>query len=305
MGGDEYYTFGWHGISFEVPLAWELGKETGTRANGYVRLDDLYFPRVEVTWKKPSKKYRLDAIYDNYIRNLRKRVRKRRGVSVEVEELPSRFASPRSDKEMVFFRWGSRFPVYEAVSFCRECYRLVFLRYISEEDAAPVAKARRLFGSLEDHSPDGMERWAFLGLDVDMPASFSLENTVLNAGFIRLDFSDGDDAAAVVMVSMACQLLEKRSLADLLRFYFKRDFRRYPEVNVRRCDVKGHEGYELEAVPGKKRGVFGSLFPEQGITRVRGWVCPERNKIFAWKAYSRDRESVDGLSAGYERVRCH
>ena len=303
MNDDEYYTFGWHGISFDIPVSWELGKETGTAGDGYVRIDDMYLPRVEVTWKKPNKKYKLKTIYDNYIRNLKKKIRKRSGRKAEIDILHG-FVSPPSDREMIIFRWEEVDSVYECVSFCRECYRLVFVRYITHEDSEPVSRAKRLFESLQDHSTDGKSLWSFLGLHAEVPGNLSLENTVLNAGFIRLDFADRDDCASVIMISLARELTEKRSLDDIIWIYCKKDLKKYRGIDFQKETVRGHNG--VIGIPEKKQArFFKPLFPEKGYMRIYGWMCEQKNKIFIVKAYSMSEQGLDETASIHRTIACH
>ncbi|MFC1582056.1 hypothetical protein ACFL4W_00820 [Planctomycetota bacterium] len=302
MTHDRFGVFGWNGISFEVPSAWELGRETGSRRDGYCRLDDEFLPRLELTWKKPDKKHNVDRLSDNYIANLRKRFKKQ---DPEVQKLIG-FTEVRPDKDVRMFKWGHPHPVYEMVAFCRHCYRLSFMRYISEKDSGPVERAKRMFASFQDHAEDGRELWAFLGLRLTIPGNYSLDKTILNAGFIRLDFSDRDDGLAVLMISMGREHLEKHDLEGLARHFLARDLRRFPQVVFAPMTVNGHEG--VKAGPGgKPRGswFFRPLFPEKGTVRIFAWLCEQTNKIFIVKAYSLKHDKIEALTSEHKNVSCH
>lgn len=302
MAAEEYGTFGWHGISFEVPADWELGKESGTRKEGYIRLDDEYLPRVEMTWRKPNKRYNLNTIFNNYIRKLRKRVGDK---NLEIHELKN-FCDPLTNKEYVVFKWNNKTcPVYEIVSFCRDCYRLVFMRYITEEETNAIERAKRLFSSFEDHSLDGKERWRFLDLDFTIPGNFSLEDAVLNAGFIRVDFADREEGISVMMISLGKELLEKRPFEDLVSFYLQTDIRKYKKLDFKERTINDHKGVFALPIYQKHSKFLKPLFPVKGFIEVYAWFCKEKNKIFIFKGSSLNKKSLEETANEYRSIKCH
>jgi len=303
MNEEKYYTFGWHGISFGIPENWELARETGNRKEGSVRLDGIYAPRFEVAWKKPDKHYNLKAVFGRYRNDVEKSARRKGQDPGEIEILGG-FTESLPGRETCVFRWGSGDPVYECVSFCRECYRLVFMRYMPQDDADPAPRAKRIFSSLRDHSENGDELWSFLGLHFYMPGNFSLENAVLNSGFIRMDFSDRKETVSVIMISLAQELLEERDLTDIMRFYLKKDLKHFRNMDFKEESMHGHAG--VIGRPVKREGRLRRiLFPEKGCIRVFGWLCKQNNKIFIAKAFSLSEQGLDEAASMHAHIRCH
>ncbi|MFH1708268.1 MAG: hypothetical protein ABIF71_10185 [Planctomycetota bacterium] len=293
-------SFGWHGLACAVPAGWELGRETGNRQEGYVRLDDEYQPRLEVTWRKP-RTYDIRKLYDNYTRNLKKRAG---GDRARIQELRD-FLSPAAGTSRIAFRWDREgTPVHEVITHCTGCRRLTFLRCIGGDEASPGDLAREVLGSFQDHTDGDWEHWGFLGLDYAVPDGMSLEHASLDAGWVRMDHGDRDDDVTIMMISMAGEHLSRGPLDAFCARALAADLAKYVAPVWSSGVIHGHPAVVTAPVAGRKGRLF-PLFPVKGSLQIRGWHCPQRNKVFLVKTSAASAAGLARLDSVWEHVQCH
>jgi len=307
--------FGWQGISGLVPPEWNLGAIGGDYKRGYLRLDDLEHPRLEVKWSRQA--VDLFRVREKYLRALARPRGKipglgRRGAEVNREaRIVSNRAKP--SKRVLGFSWqdGKGFKGAGLVWDCRVCGRTLFgqVRGYGEEEA--VGLARKVFASLEDHGEEGRLLWALYGMECLVPESYLLTGQSLMAGYLELDFQEGGRSLRVSRWGLAANLLAEQSLKEWFETTAAGSRSEFL-WEARDTIVKGHTGLETEGETRRPaarlaKGLCG-LLPWRKAGPApdaagRVWHCPESNRIYLVEGLHRpEAETVEEVVSS---LRCH
>ena len=142
--------FGWRNISLEIPADWTLASLDGDDEAGYLRLDDLEMPRMEIKWitvKKKKKAPSLQNIIDNFLDDLAKNVKKKKfDIHIEYEVDPLQYINSIPGKEMRGFLWKSSTRAFGVATYCEECRRVVVSQVVAklDEDISRLVKGYML-----------------------------------------------------------------------------------------------------------------------------------------------------------------
>ena len=318
-GRADWVRFGWQGISGLVPRDWNLGALGGEYKQGYLRLDDPDYPRLDVKWSFQN--VELSKILDKYLHSMGRPkgvagIGKKPLATVTRDvKVVSNRAKP--DKRLLGFSWHDNTGLKGAgvIWACQGCGRIVFsqVRAYGSEDA--VALAREVLGTIEDHAIAGNNCWAVYGLECEVPERFHLIKQGLMAGYIELLFQDRRRNLRVSRWGLAANLLEKKSLTE----WFDSNAATVKSPLLWWANdaiVKGHPGLMATGEPLRlpvrlQKAALGLgyrllgrrelLGRPDGLSRV--WHCPESNRLFLVEATVRPAEAeVDGV---VDSIRCH
>ncbi len=309
----DWTTFGWQGITFDVPEEWNLGKVTGDAETGYLRLDDQEVVRVEVEWRPlkgrlPSGASGVSHIVDKYVDRLVGKAKKA-GHALRVERnvrVLEDGAFP--DKDTESFTWDADYRAINLAWRCKTCNRIGLVRVFSKLNEDVSGAARRLMRSLGDHAEAGKKLWAVYGLICNIPEDFRLEEQFLRSGHIRLSFKRGKEELHVERIGPASLILkDAEQLQGWFEPFFKKALKDYVCVYTD-GEFRGHHGFLIEGSP---RSLLWRIL-KPTLSRVRRsmhlkgcvWHCEESNRIFVVRATSKDRNSTVAESVAAEVV-CH
>jgi len=272
---------GWQGITARVPETWNVAAIGGDRKAGYLRVDGLEMPRLEIKWSDAS--VDTERALEKYLKKLGKGLRRRSAMTVERDiRLVSRRSRP--DKRLSCFSWSGPQQAYGLIWRCQVCKRTVIAQVLGrrDEDLAPLA--REILKGLEDHSKDDSDTWSVYDLNCRVPQDFALEGQKLMAGMTELTFLRGRQRLRVRRVGMAEMVLGDAPLVEWARV----------DVNKRKeswCDGEPAEfkGHDAARLAGERRRLFGfARTPVERLLRRKNavqfsalvWHCRPSNHIF-------------------------
>lgn len=181
-------TFAWRGFHMEVPVNWELGAFDGDDDIGYLRLDDLYIPRLEIRWKRARAGTNIDRAAKTYLDNLQMTY-KRRKLSPIPQPSPLDLALPNSqDLQVRGYRWKGQAPGVAAVILCHTCRRISVVQMFFPPEGFSAKTYKRVFASLHDHNPPDQAHWDFYLLHLRTPDDWRLAGHKFNPGYAELNF---------------------------------------------------------------------------------------------------------------------
>jgi len=167
------------------------------------------------------------------------------------------------------------------------------------EKMKPIAK--RIFGSLSDHSDDGNCRWNVYGLQFVVPEAFLLDENSLKTGCLELRFYDRRDEIEIVRVSLAEMLLKQDDIRSWLKSYYRKRLKAF-ECEFTNADAEGHPGIRCHGrVPLKKR--LHKVFQKPKHLHCLAWCCVETDKLFVFRVTSKN-ERDENFETYSKLVRC-
>lgn len=295
---EAWFRFGWHGINLDVPADWELRRFHGVRRKGYARLVDTERVRLELRWDRAGGGGEFSDLTDRFISKMAKREKS------EVERHTGLAELEGKDVETYTVRPGdsSKPSSYQMISRCRECGRIVMARVPYQRGENIKAIARRVFGSMQDHSHDGSDVWAAYDLRFAVPETMKLEHADIYPGSTDFCFLKGRDRIDVGRVALGSVILEKTSLEGWFRTFARKRFKKV-RFDCASQEIKGHEG--LMATGRLKR--LGALLP--GLLRRQRfhcdlWHCPVSDRLYFFGVLAR-RKNFENFVAYSARVVCH
>ena len=305
----DWQLFGWHGLTFQVPVAWNLGKVSGDFKSGYVRLDDAEIVRVEVEWREGKGALPISVIVDRYISALQEKAKKNNAM-LEVTRGADFLDGGIEGADFELFMWEADYRAYNIAWRCETCGRIVLLRVLSKlkEKMSDVAAA--VMRSLQDHTSDDKDVWSIYDLRCRVPTEFNLEEYTLKSGHIGLTLERGREILQVHRASLANVLLKNKSLEGWFLEFFRKSLKNLDYVCEEK-DIIGHQGIVLTGTPRSRWRQF--LMPLPFVYRRprqfldgRAWYCPDSNKIYAVLYLYRKRgEGGDVAEVMSREVVCH
>jgi hypothetical protein len=230
---DRWVPFGWQGLRVEVPEDWELvgiPKEQDP-AEGYLRLDDRLYPRLELRWRAhPQRQFDIHKTLDNYLGSVRKTYGRDMEVRRNQNLIPdnAKNATFHQDREALFFSWRGSLQALGLIWRCRLCRRVLMTQVLAplEEKSDEVRRtALRVFHTLSDHPAGETNLWTAYGLEMDVPRRYRLEKLQLLNAYILFLFSDGVRRVAVERFGLADQQLGDGTLETWFRKTYAKSLR--------------------------------------------------------------------------------
>jgi len=294
----EWSRFGWQGITFDVPVDWDVTRFHGTRRKGYARLSDPGAARMELRWDRPKRRTVFEALADRVTKQIAKAGR------LAIERHTGLAQLNGKDCETFTCRpsRGQGPSSYHMISLCRECGRLVMARIVFAPGESLGATAKRVFGSMQDHSYDGADVWAAYQAQFAVPETMELDIALIYPGSLDFRFVHRKDRIDVGRLGPGSLILRNTTLRDWFRSFARKRFKKI-KYESRETEIKGHPGLELT---GRLRGL-GALAPrlvrrQRYLCRL--WHCDVSDKLYFFAVLARRRD-FDRFAAYYERVVCH
>jgi len=291
-------TLGWQGIHCEIPEDWSLSVIQGDGRAGYVRLDDEDMVRMELRWQEQRRGERVDSIADRYLKTLAQESKKRR-VEYTVKRGIKLVDLEGRDFEYVF--WEGDFRAFNLISVCKTCKRAVLVRILFRKGEKMKPIAKRVFGSITDHSNDGNCRWNVYGFRFVTPEPFLLDEHSLKTGCLEMRFYDRRDEMEAVRVSLAEVILKNESMEAWFRKFYRKRLKGF-ECKITHVEDDRHPEMLCHGrVPLKKR--LHKVFQKPRYIHCRVWRCLNSEKIFLFRVTSTNEK--DENFEGYSKlVRC-
>jgi hypothetical protein len=308
--------FSWRDISFEIPADWALGSISGDEDAGYLRLDDMEMPRMEVKWTTVKKKKRapsLQDVVDNFLDDLEKSVKKKKfDIHIEYEIDPLKYIDSLPGKEMRGFLWKSSTRALGFATYCEECRRIVISQVVAKlnEDVSSVVP--RVFGSFEDHAVGEISRWSVYDMDFAVPKEYTLKDQQLMPAYLQFVFTAGKDPYELKVERWGMSdvhLKDDRPMGDWYKERYQKMLKAY-RLDYNRMDVNGHEAILVEGVRRRSlhsmRVALENIVHSKSPTNLHGsfWHCPETKKLFVVTLCDRSSKSVP-VDFVTSHVLCH
>ena len=169
----------------QVPLDWELGAFDGDQSSGYLRLDDMFVPRVEIRWKRSSRYNDINQATERYLKSLQK---SKNPLQRQPTPLTLAIDWP-NDLQVRCYRWKGQYECVAAVMQCLTCKRISVVQIFFPEGTFSAAVYKRILSSLHDHNPADVAYWDFYLMHVRTPSSWKLLGHKFNPGYAELSFS--------------------------------------------------------------------------------------------------------------------
>lgn len=303
---------GWHGLSFQTPDGWNIGTVSGDANAGYLRLDDLEMPRVEVRWEPAKGREPIGQVVDRYLGSLTKRSRKqatpvkiRRNLSLrkDTDDEPARAVE--------CFHWRSEgndpLQAYGLLWRCSTCSRIVFIQVMAHVGESILPTATRLLNSLQDHPVGETATWAMYGLHVKVPIAYILKEHRFLTGRILLRFAGDGADLDIERLSIADMLLRGRTFEEWFQETTDGDIARQTALPSEAFRHPGWMATGSMADPTARRRL--RWLPRRWRVRHRAfdrcaWHCPDSNKLYTIRRLSDSADSATVLEIARSVV-CH
>lgn len=308
--------FGWRNISLEIPADWTLASLDGDDEAGYLRLDDLEMPRMEIKWitvKKKKKAPSLQNIIDNFLDDLAKNVKKKKfDIHIEYEVDPLQYINSIPGKEMRGFLWKSSTRAFGVATYCEECRRVVVSQVVAKLDEDISRLVQRIYASFQDHAVDDVSRWSVYEMDFAVPKEYVLTTQQLMPAYLEFVFTTEKDPYELRVERWGMSdihLMNDRPLGEWYKTKYGKLLRLY-KLGYGREEVKGHEVILVEGV--RRRFLHELRYALENVIRSKKpshlhasfWHCPETKKIFivTLRNRSADAAPVEFVTS---QIRCH
>jgi hypothetical protein len=281
---------GWQGLTLTVPSDWNIGVIGGDRQSGYLRIDGVTMPRVEIKWQQAGKAgVDLERTLEKFLKGFTKEISKRK-TPVEIRRHVKVLSKRQKRKsDILGFAWKADHQGCGMLWHCPDCDRIVIAQVLGtlEEDVPHLAS--KVLSSLEDHGKQGWDTWSVYGLEFQMPAAFLLEKHKLLTGQLELEFvRQKTQRILVSRWAMADTLLKEATFEEWMTYSLRqRHGKEYRFTLQESTTIKGHLAliYAGRIKPiiqrVKDASVRFVLRRPRPILCVQAWHCAPSNKIFA------------------------
>lgn len=281
---------GWQGLTLTVPSDWNIGVIGGDRQAGYLRIDGVTMPRVEIKWQQAGRAgVNLERTLEKFLKGFTKEMSKRK-TPVEVRRHVKVISKRRKHKtDILGFAWKADHQGCGVLWHCPECDRIVIAQVLGtlEEDVPRLAS--KVLSSLEDHGTQEWDTWSVYGLEFQMPQVFLLEKHKLLTGQLELEFT-GKKTQRIIVArwAMADTLLKEGAFEEWMDYSLRqRHGKEYRFTLKESTTFRGHPAlvFEGRIKPITQRIKDASarfiLRRPSPLRRVLAWHCAPSNKIFA------------------------
>jgi len=250
--------FAWEGFSFNHPEDWAPFSLTGTREEGYVRLQGSGRIGCQIRWKTVKKAPDLDQALDGYFRLLERDAAKAR----------AKLDTEREAKDgRLVYRWQGAGQGRGAL-FHEPGGRLFFIEVVGGRQDSLLPHKRGVLDSFVTRTEDDFELWSLLGLHVRVPAGLSPAGKTLQSGRTWLLFRPRGAVIEVGRYAFGKELTEKHGLESWARAAMR---------------LSGAETAEEEG--GLRFEMPGSSLRPKVVALAK--LEPERNQILAVRGASK------------------
>jgi hypothetical protein len=199
--------FAWEGFSFTHHEDWAPVALTGSRTEGYARLQGPGATGIQVRWRKTSSSTDLEKALDRYVELLARDAKKAKA-PLEVER--------RMEDGRLVYRWTAAAQGRGAL-FDGNDGRIFFLEVIGRKGDSLLPHARSLLDSFANSEREGLELWSLLGLSARLPAGLSPAAKSLQSGRTWLSFRMKSGTLEVCRYAFGTELSRRHGLEGWAR----------------------------------------------------------------------------------------
>lgn len=292
MPADDFNYFGWEGVSFLKPAAWDLSHVEGKSEKGYAVLDDGIKCRVQLRWQKAGKEADLEKAAAR-----QKKILLKKDSSIRPELKDFKIRTFRG-KKFSFESGGAE--TYYYMLQCRDCLQVLLLGVFGESGENIESVCGKMIGSLKDHAKGGKILWSVFGFSFEGPVELSLRSRQLHSGDLSFEFVEEKNSFFLHRVSLAEVFLRKKSLNR-----WATDFTEKKHVNVRIDNVFEDSEFYPGGVAVKGREMSRFNLIKKRFFNGYFWVSERSNTILGAAEYtagagSRMAELVAGVGGHQE-----
>jgi len=310
LGGDRLAlrsVIGWRGVSLRVPEEWTLSKVSSEGASGYLRVDSLEGPFVQVRWSEKKGLVSVPDAFDNYVRDLQKTAKKQRRV-IEFKLKPRVLAGVHKSADApLTYSWSSDQKALGLIYHCGECHRLVIAEVVGPRET-DLSFGPSVLASVREHGEGGWNTWGVHGLTAQLPREFQLEKHTLVTGHVMLRFRCRSRVLILQQWGLANVARKGTNVAEWFEYQERNRLGRYA-YRRDRSPFRDHEAVWLmgrdRIMPGIAKAIqqLGALTrPALGFSAC-AWRCEETNRIYALMAeHHRGEELFDRV---LRHMACH
>ena len=183
---------------------WRPAALTGTRQNGYVRLEGGTHDLLQIRWQSGKNQRDLVEVAQAYISKL-KRGSNRRGQSITSSHIEKKGDGVR-------FKWNG---AAKAVGELRDepgSNRVFILELSAHTSESIIAESHRIFQSFQSHT--GVLPWSAFDFEVRLPEDLEIQSFKFLSGRILYEFKANRVELSAERWSLAESILEKHSFTD-------------------------------------------------------------------------------------------
>jgi len=301
---------GWDGITVRVPDDWSLAAVSADEKEGYLRVDGLDMPRLEIKWVASPGFVDLDQTVDKYLQTVKKGA-KTGGQQFSVERDVRVVSKRQMQKDsLATFAWRDQQQAYGAAWICKQYERTVIAQVLGRPDDDKLRDtAQRVISSIGDHPIDGWVTWAAYDFVCQIPEDFSLIKQQMYSALLNFSFTRDTETIEVGRWGMAETVLADKTLDDWLQSELGRELRQHrprsEETQFRGHQAVAFSGTKVPLLSGVKRFVrhiVGRPAPDKLLGYA--WHCPPQNKIYVLYGLF-DAQNYELFDQIRDRIECH
>lgn len=305
-------TFGWAGITLEIPANWELSGLSGDEKEGYLRLDDDEIPRLELKWAQSKKKKPdLGRVLDEYFKLVRKNY-KRKETKLHIQRHVNliRDESVFEGREVVSFTWKGDTRANGIIFHCQTCKRITIVQIMGHLKENLRANTVRILQSVQDHPNAQDILWSAYQLSVEVPRRYRLGKHQLLSGYLLFSFADGSRKISVERYGVADVTLKEQDLEFWFRAKYAKAIRGYgfeipsqTDGGDERISLVGEQTRVTDRIPLSPVLAVDKVLRRQ-VFAIYLWRCEHSNRIYVVQAVAK-RDAPKIAESVAASIKCH
>ena len=189
-------TLAWDGVSFDVPVEWELAHFQRRKRAMRIEVEDRYELRLEAEWLRPKRKPDVDEVQRRYDRMTRQWTSEAKEHH-PAEDLPDDWIATQFVMED-----GRRFITAFYLPADGGLFAYFVIHFEPESEETPGDVLRLLISSLRRHDGD-VKPWRLYDIGFNLPERFKLRNARFETGLKVMTFNWGFRELHLFHVSLA------------------------------------------------------------------------------------------------------
>ena len=314
----EWTLFGWAGIQLEIPATWEISGISGDEKNGYLRLDDVEMPRLELKWAKARKKKPdLHATLDEYFKLVRKNYKRGGNVSFRRNVDLIKDEAFLKDCTVLGFSWKGGIRANGLIVHNPDAKRITIVQVMGrlKENWRPTVL--RIFQSISDRGDNKQSVWSAYGLKLAVPNNYTLEKQKLLSGYLLFTFTRGRNRKISIERFGPAEVLlnefssEQNQLETWFRSKYAKAIRGYGfevsshnENDDERITFAGQQTRLYDSVPISPVLILDKLRKRIRLTFYI-WHCYKSNRIYVVQSIGRNEISEKLAQEVTQSIHCH
>jgi hypothetical protein len=317
-------TIAWQRVSLRAPQSWSMVAASGDERAGSVRVeqtgadDNAALLGMELRWSQIKSSQTAEMLERRIKPLLAMAEKTAKRLRIEAETNSVVVDDKRHpEREIVReFSWRADTAAIGRIWRCSECGRLLIAQVYSKAGSRYKDRAREMLAGLACHNAEiGWTRWALYGLDVCVPADYTLTAQQLMTIYVELRFTRGrggkvGETLSVEQWSAANVQLKGAYLDDWLE-HKGRSLQQSIAVEKAESSIHGHPALEMAGrrtglmywLGDASRSLASMQLPARQYSGI-GWECPESNKVYLVQTIDVKRDGSTAREVA-ERIACH